>query len=294
MKKTLICTFVFVLSSCTEGKKTTTIVSGGEQNSIPESSLPAQSESANREIEEVEVEEESRIAPPTDGLLSHIDATYADSVSAEFNSVQGIVDLMDSENSYAQDASNSQPQLVTEPVTGAKMLRFDGVDDYLTNEKVHSSVGYILAVYFVESANANELSLGHLFGDYDGGGHLALDYRAGAAQTYSFDGNTLLTGDIWTKNSQSYSGTPVRNYTNAPWAYDELQIDVVKFSEERTFDLTTVGWGGTPLTLGEHHFSGLLGEVLVYSFNTSEDVIKAARDYLMLKWNASAEEEPSL
>lgn len=103
-------------------------------------------------------------------------------------------------------------------------------------------------------------------------------------RTYSFDGTGTTTATVWQTNASAFTQFPVENETTNLWEFDTMQVDVVKFDTPVNNSDVLMGWLGTTFTVGEHHFPGIIGEVLVYDSNATDEVIAQARNALVEKW----------
>lgn len=214
----------------------------------------------------------------TDNLMLWL---VADSINqANSTNVSNWNDVSGNNHNSAQGISNLQPIYLTNQVNGHSVVRFDGVNDFLTGSHSYNAQN-VFVVYRMLSANQNTGDLGQFWGSYSEGVQFAPDARSNG-DSWSFDGNSNTQGRA-SINGNAY-GSFGEDVASPSWSYDVFQTARAEFNALKSVTRYDIG----SLINPTGHFLGAdIAELAVYNFTLDEAQIILVENYFSAKYNIS-------
>lgn len=185
-------------------------------------------------------------------------------------------------NDASQSTQNYRPTFQNSG--GISSLRFDGVNDFLDDNRTYNS-RTVFAIYNTNISLMQTSDLGQLWGSYGESMHVAVDARSGGNNKgWSFDGQA--SGGTTAKyalNGANYSSASAGN-NNSPWDYDQWGLVSTEFSSTKGITRQVIGSLFPAFTVGDHQFGGDIAEIIVYNttLNTTQRII--IENYLASKY----------
>jgi hypothetical protein len=186
-------------------------------------------------------------------------------------------------NDASQSNATYRPIYNENRVNGKPALTFDGVNDYLDDNRTYSA-RTVFIVFNASNATQNVTHLAQLWGNYAEGVQVAIDPRTGGnIAGYRFDGNSTTTAKYAINNNTF--GTAVANGNAAPWSYNAWNILTVEFTSTQSLTRQVIGSLVPQFAAGVHQFGGDIAEIIVYSDTLGSTRRSIVQNYLAGKYN---------
>ncbi|HIM68343.1 MAG TPA: hypothetical protein EYM45_07245, partial [Verrucomicrobia bacterium] len=203
--------------------------------------------------------------PAISGLRLWLDASDSDSLTVD---AEGRVSRWQSANGITAAQSNHalQPLRATDPLSGMPVLRFDGLDDWLSFQLLND----VRTVFVVAREDAHATSsFRAVLGDGE-----AADFTRGGDRVLYFHPHSGFAGE---DAIVRVNGSPVKP-TAARWPESLCLVTSVAAQRLRTSLI------GSDRFVPDRNWHGDIGEVLVYNRKLNADEIAAVEAWLMAKW----------
>lgn len=229
--------------------------------------------------------------PVVDHLVAWFDAADANTITESSGDVSQWDDKSGNANNASQGTASNQPLLVADAANGHPVIRFDGVDNFLSLPSVIISGSTLRTAFFVIRRADN------------GAAQTFFSLTTATSNIFIYGRNPVdIIGSYQISSKRDFTGsvadptdffvlthvTPTTNISTS-----EMRIDGSNLSVQSTnagvFNTSSSGTSsiGRWRSGNPQYFDGDLGEIIIYDKALSNSEILSVESYLAVKWGVT-------